>query len=72
MRPKHKYSRGLSGQCSFRDDTHNPQEIGGPREFRSQVRWVVGTSTWRQGCGEELWNVEQLEGGWGGNMEFKK
>jgi hypothetical protein len=28
----------------------------------------VGTSTWRQLGGEEVWDVEQLEGGsgWGG------
>jgi hypothetical protein len=24
----------------------------------------MGTSTWRQGNGEEVWDVEQLEGGW--------
>ena len=28
-----------------------------------EVRWV---SMWRQGVGEEVWDVEQLEGGWGG------
>jgi hypothetical protein len=29
------------GLCSFRDDASNPQENGGPREFRGQVgvRW---------------------------------
>jgi hypothetical protein len=31
------YSRGLPGLCSFRDDAPNPQETGGPREFRGQV-----------------------------------
>jgi hypothetical protein len=59
----------------FRDDAPNPQETGGPREFRGQVGWEVGASTWRQGCGEEMWDVEQLEDGWGGrgewNMECK-
>jgi hypothetical protein len=49
--------------CSFRDDALNPQETGGSRGFRGQVGWGMGTSTWRQGCGEELWDVEQLEGG---------
>jgi hypothetical protein len=29
----------------------NPQEIGGPMEFRGQVGWGVVTSTWRQGVG---------------------
>jgi hypothetical protein len=24
----------------------------------------VGTSIWRQGNGEEVWDVEQSEGGW--------
>ena len=56
----------LPGLCSFRDDAPNPQETGGPREFRGQVGWEVGTSTWRQGDGEEVWDVEQLEGGLGG------
>jgi hypothetical protein len=36
----------------------------------------MGTSTWRQSGGEEVWDVEQSEGGsgWGGewNMECKK
>jgi hypothetical protein len=33
----------------------------------------LGTSTWRQGGGEEIWDVEQLEGRWGGvDMECKK
>jgi hypothetical protein len=40
-----------------------------------EVRWVgVGASTWRQGGGEEVLDVEQTEGGWGGgewNMECK-
>jgi hypothetical protein len=34
----------------------------------------VGASKWRQGVVEEVWDVEQLEGGRGGewNMECKK
>ena len=36
---EHTYSRGLQGLCSFRDDAPNPQETGGPREFRGQVGW---------------------------------
>ena len=62
MRPQHTYSRGLLGLCLFRDDAPNPQETGGPREFRGQVGWRVGISMWRQLGGEEVWNVEQLEG----------
>jgi hypothetical protein len=49
-------SRGLPGPCSFRDDAPNPQEAGGPREL--ELRWGGG--------GEEVWDMEQLEGGWGG------
>jgi hypothetical protein len=37
---------------------------GGPREVRGQVGWGVRISTWRQGHGEEVWDVEQSgEGG---------
>jgi hypothetical protein len=59
--PQHTYSRGLLY------DAPNPQETGGPREFRGQVGWK-GTSTWRRGWGdrgdgmgvgvEEIWDVE--------------
>jgi hypothetical protein len=44
---------------SFTDDASNPQEIGGPREFRGQM----GSG---HPCGEEVWDVEQLELGMGG------
>jgi hypothetical protein len=47
MSPQHTHSRGLPGLCSFRDDAPNPQETGGPREFKGQVGW--GESTWRWG-----------------------
>lgn len=30
----HTYNRRLPGLCLFRDNTPNPQETGGPREFR--------------------------------------
>jgi hypothetical protein len=30
----------------------------------------VGTSLWRQGQGEEVWDVEQLEGGQGGGNKI--
>jgi hypothetical protein len=65
MRPPTQYSRGLLGLCSFGDDASNPQKTGGPREFRVQVGWGMGTSTWRQGFGEEVWDVEELKVGWG-------
>ena len=35
--PKHTYSRGFPGGCSFRDDAPKPQKTGGPKEFRGQV-----------------------------------
>jgi hypothetical protein len=63
MMPQYTYSKGLLGLCSLRDDAPIPQETGGPREFRSQVGWGMETSSWRQGCGEELWDVEQSQGG---------
>ena len=49
---------------TFRGDVPNPQETGGPREFRGQMEWGVGTSMWIQGGGEEVWDMEQSEGGW--------
>jgi hypothetical protein len=51
----------MSGLGLVREDAPNPQEAGagGPREFRD----LVGTSLWRQGAGEEVWDVEQSEGG---------
>ena len=58
------------GLCSFRDDAPNPQETRGPREFRSQEGWGVGTSRWRQGGGEEVWDVEQLAGGSRGQIKY--
>ena len=64
MRPQHTHSRGLPGLCSFRDDAPNPQETGGPREFRGQLGWEIGggdilleTGEWGgMGCG--------IVGGW--------
>jgi hypothetical protein len=38
------------------------RETGGPREFRCQVGCGVGTSSWRQRCGKEVWDGEQSEG----------
>ena len=65
MRPQHIYSRGLLGLGLLREDAPNPQETGGPREFRGLLGcgWEVGTSLWRQG-GEKVFDVEESEGGW--------
>jgi hypothetical protein len=62
--PRHIQYR-TSGVCSFRDDALNPQETGGPREFRDQVGWGVdihvkiGEWGGGMGCG-------RVEGRWGG------
>ena len=50
--------------CSFGDDAPNPQETGGPREFRGQMG--CGGGMWRQGSREEVWDVDQLAGRWRG------
>ena len=42
----------------------NPQETGGPREFRGQMG-CGGDIHMETGGGEDVWDVEQLEGGWG-------
>jgi hypothetical protein len=57
MNPQHTHSRALPGLCSFRDDAPNPQETGGPREFRGQVG-VRGSG---HPLGDRL--------GWGGGVE---
>ena len=31
----------------------------------------MGTSTWRQRSGEEVWDVEKSEGGWGGGITYE-
>jgi hypothetical protein len=46
---------------------HLPLETGHPRKFRGQVGW--GGIHMETGGGEEVWDVEQSEGGWGG-MEY--
>jgi hypothetical protein len=42
---QHTYSIGPLVLCSFRDDVPNPQDTGGPREFRIQVEKAVWEST---------------------------
>ena len=64
------------GLCSFRDDAPNPQETGGPKEFRGQMG--LG---WGHPCGEGMWwegvvgcgAVGRWEGKGGEwNMKYKK
>jgi hypothetical protein len=73
--PQHTCSRGLPGLCSFRDDAPNLQETGGPSEFRGQVGWVVGISTWRQGVGAGrrcgIWSSRRVDCGGGQGMEYR-
>lgn len=56
----------MLGLGSARDDAPNPEEIGGSGKFRGLVEWVEGKDilmkTWGR---EEVWDVEQLEGGLG-------
>jgi hypothetical protein len=59
MRPP-THSNGLPGLCSFTDDAPNFQETGDHRDFRYQVG-----GAWGHLSGKEVWDVEQLEGGWG-------
>ena len=49
----------LGHQHTDSRDAPYAQKTGGPREFRDQVGLGVGTSTWRQRSGEEIWDVEQ-------------
>jgi hypothetical protein len=59
--PQYTYSRGLPGLGSVREDAPNPQETGGPREFRVLVGfgWVCVCVDSGQGEGEEVWDVKQ-------------
>jgi hypothetical protein len=44
---------------------------GGPRKFRSNVGWGGGIYMEMGWSGEEVWNMEQSEGSWGGQgMEY--
>jgi hypothetical protein len=69
--PQYIYSRGMPGLDLVREDATNPQETGNSREFRGLVglRVQVGTSSWRQGWGEEVWDGGQPEGGPGGGIK---
>ena len=67
--PQHTYSRGLPGLGSVREDAPNPQETGGPREFRVQVGLGVwfGDILLEKGNVEEEFNVKPWEMGQKGN-----
>jgi hypothetical protein len=60
--PTHIQQRTAS---SIREDAPNPQDIGGPRKFRVLVGWELGGGDIlvETGDGEEVWHLEQLEGG---------
>ena len=62
--PQHIYSRGLPGLCSIRDDTPNPQDTGGHREFRGQEGWghPHGNSWVRRRYG--MWNSQRVMRGY--------
>jgi hypothetical protein len=58
MRPPTHIEQRTAGSGSVRDDVPNPEETGGPREFRDQVGWEVGvgdilleTEGWERGMG---------------------
>jgi hypothetical protein len=54
----------------FPRQSPNPQETGGHRELRGVVGQGLGMgkSLWRQVGREEVWGVEQSEGGPGGGV----
>jgi hypothetical protein len=60
----------MFGLGSVRGDAPNPKETGGSREFRGLVRWGARGGEilmeMRTGSREEVWDVEQSEGGLGG------
>ena len=51
---------------SVREDTTNPQETSGSREWGGLVMWGLGSGDILLETGEELWDVEQSEGRPGG------
>jgi hypothetical protein len=63
MRTQHTNSRGFLGLCSFIDDALNPQDTGGPREFKGQVVWghPCGNRVVRERYG--MWNSQRVDGG---------
>ena len=61
----HIYIRRLLGLGSVREDESNPQETEGPRNWKGLIMWGWGHPR-RDGQGEEVWDMEQPEGGPGG------
>lgn len=55
---------------SMREYTSNPQETRGPRELRDLVRW--GHPRGDRGGREEVWDMQQLERGLGGEKKIWK
>ena len=62
------YSRGLRRLGLDRENTPNPQETGGPREFRGLVGWgmggegilvVAGGQGGGMGCRKNIWRVDR-------------
>ena len=76
LKNQERYSRGLPGPCSFRDDVPNSQETGGPREF-IEARWA-STRSWGgvgRRCG--MWSRQRVDGEagngiWSVNIYFCK
>jgi hypothetical protein len=74
MRPPIHIQWRTAGSVSLRDNAPNPQETGGPREFRGQVGWGVGhpcgdrgwaggmgcgtVRGWTGGGADEIWSVK--------------
>jgi hypothetical protein len=63
--PQHIYSRGLPGLDLVREEASDPQETGGPREFRGLVGWGWGHPHGDRGAGKRYrmwnrWRVDQV------------
>jgi hypothetical protein len=70
-RPQHIYCRGLLSMALVKEDTPNPQETWGSREWGYLMGWRWGE--WEHPLGDwraELWN-EEWSGGWlGGDSSW--
>jgi hypothetical protein len=62
--PNTKQNRELPGLSLVREDTPNPQESGGPREFRGMMEVGVGVGVWTSLRGEgsryEMWTSQRV------------
>ena len=63
MRPQHISSRGLQGLGSVREDAPNPEETGGPTEFRGLVGWGSGVEhpLGDTGSRHGMWNSQRVD-----------